>query len=51
MNKNPLVSKPEEDLISAYWTKVEEKISSPTEAFKRYCENNPSALECREYDV
>ena len=29
----------------------EKKQLNPTEVFKQYCENDPSALECREYDV
>jgi hypothetical protein len=27
------------------------KPPSPTEVFKRYCEENPGALECRIYDI
>ena len=26
------------------------KINSPNENFKRYCEDNPSALECKIFD-
>jgi hypothetical protein len=51
MNKKPIVAKPQNDLISNYWSRKERKAANPTEAFKTYCELNPSALECREYDV
>ena len=53
MTDKPLV-KSGQDLISDYWKSSKEnkkEIVNPTEAFKRYCENDPSALECREYDI
>ena len=57
MNSDPLV-KPPTNLIRDYWmgkakenkTK-ENKTKTPTELFKKYCENEPWQVECKEYDV
>ena len=48
----PLVGK-NEDLISLYWKgKAKEvKTESPTEAFKKYCEDTPWMPECKIYET
>lgn len=53
MADKPLVQSGE-DLIADYWQgkkKEKKKVLNPTEAFKKFCESEPSALECREYDI
>ena len=52
MTSNPLVKQPE-DLISDYWKgkAKENKTTTPTELFKKYCEDEPWQVECKEYDV
>lgn len=53
MNSEPLV-KPPKDLISEYWmgkAKEPNTKSTPSEVFKKYCEEEPWQLECKEYDV
>ena len=48
----PLVGK-SDDLISEYWKgrAKEKKGDHPTEAFKKYCEEEPWMPECKQYDV
>lgn len=52
MNSDPLVRQPK-DLISDYWMgkAKENKTKTPTELFKKYCEDEPWQVECKEYDV
>lgn len=50
MDKEPLVSKPKNNLIADYWSRKKQNAANPTEAFKQYCVIEPWAVECKEYD-
>jgi len=40
------------DIITEYWLgKEEEKKETPTEEFKKFCENEPWAPECKIFDI
>jgi len=52
MKKYPIISGTQEDLITDYWkSKSKTKLKTLEEIFAEYCEENPGALECRQYDI